>query len=74
MTDEARLNVLNRYAERYEEIWSGIEKGLAGKEDAFFLMGPANYIFRTGGVNWAVDPAFTVPRNRKSSRLQYKPW
>jgi len=68
MTDEARLNVLKRYAERYDEIWSGIEQGLSEKEDAFFLMGPANYIFQTGGVKWAVDPAFTVPRDRTSIR------
>ena len=66
MTDEARMNVLKRYAERYEEIWSGIEEGLAGQEDAFFPMGPANYFFQTGGVKWAVDPAFTVPRDRSS--------
>lgn len=66
MTDAARLNVLNRYAEGYEEIWAGIEQGLSQKEDAFFLMGPANYIFQTGGVRWAVDPAFTVPRDRSS--------
>ena len=66
MTDAQRLNVLERYAQRYEEIWTGIEEGLSGKEDAFFLMGPANYIFQTGGVKWAVDPAFTVPRDRSS--------
>jgi len=66
MTDEARLNVLKRYAEGYAEIWKGIEQGLAQKEDAVFLMGPANYIFLTGGVKWAVDPAFTVPRDRSS--------
>ena len=66
MTDEARLNVLERYAEKYDEIWKDIEAGLSRKEDAFFLMGPANYFFRTGGVNWAVDPAFTVPRDRRS--------
>lgn len=66
MTDEMRLNVLKRYSQRYNEIWSGIEQGLAESEDSFYLMGPANYIFRTGGVNWAVDPAFTVPRDRSS--------
>lgn len=66
MTDAERLNVLGLYAERYDEIWAGIEEGLSGEEDSFYLMGPANYIFRTGGVNWAVDPAFTVPRSRES--------
>ena len=69
MTDEARLNVLNRYAEGYAEIWEGIEQGLAQKEDAVFLMGPANYIFLTGGVKWAVDPMFNVPRTRESAAL-----
>lgn len=66
MTDEARLNILKRYAERYDEIWTEIERGLEGEDDAFFLMGPANYFFKTGGVKWAVDPAFTVPRDRSS--------
>lgn len=66
MTDGARLNVLERYARRYDEIWSSIESGLSGREDCFFLMGHANYIFQTGGIKWAVDPAFTVPRNRAS--------
>ena len=66
MTDEAKLKVLQRYAERYGEIWRGIEEGLKSGEDCFFLMGPANYFFQTGGVRWAVDPAFTVPRDRSS--------
>jgi len=66
MTDAARLKVLGQYAQKYDEIWREIEAGLSEKEDAFFLMGPANYIFQTGGVKWAVDPAFTVPRNRAS--------
>lgn len=66
MTDEARMNVLKRYEQRYDGIWREIEAGLSGPEDAFFLMGPANYIFQTGGVKWAVDPAFTVPRDRSS--------
>lgn len=66
MTDAARLRVLERYAQRYDEIWEEIERGLSEEGDAFFLMGPANYIFLTGGVKWAVDPAFTVPRDRSS--------
>ena len=66
MTDAARLKVLGQYAQKYDEIWREIEAGLSEKEDAFFLMRPANYIFQTGGVKWAVDPAFTVPRNRAS--------
>lgn len=66
MTEEGRINILSRYAEGYLEIWQGIEEGLASGEDEFFLMGPSNYIFQTGGVRWAVDPAFTVPRDRSS--------
>ena len=67
MTDAARENLLRRYAQGYDEIWRKIEAGLAEGEDSFFLMGPANYIFQTGGVRWAVDPAFTVPRDRSSA-------
>lgn len=69
MTDAGRLAVLKRYAERYGEIWQDIERGMNEPEDAFFLMGPANYFFTTGGVKWAVDPMFNVPRTRESAAL-----
>ena len=32
-------------------------------------MGPANYIFTTGGVRWAVDPMFRIPRSGVSLDL-----
>lgn len=62
----ARESVLDRYANRYGEIWAGIERGLEAETDAFWLMGAANYIFSTGGVRWAVDPMFNTPRSGAS--------
>ena len=69
MTDEMRLQVLSRYKQRYGEIWRGAEETLRSAEDAFCLMGPANYFFSTGGMKWAVDPMFNVPRTRESVSL-----
>ena len=69
MTDEMRLRVLERYEKRYGEIWEDIERGLFEEEDAFFLMGPANYFFSAGGMKWAVDPMFRVPRSGVSMSL-----
>ena len=54
MNDECRLAVLERYEKHYDQVWQGIEQGIeqgiSCGRDAFFLMGPANYIFTTGGV------------------------
>ena len=66
--ENVKYPVLRRYAERYGEIFGDIERGLARTDDAFWLMGAANYIFSTGGVRWAVDPMFTTPRDHSSLR------
>lgn len=69
MTDEGRRTILNRYAAEYASVWTEIEQGLSGGDDAYFLMGPSNYFFLTGGRRWAVDPMFNVPRSRASAAL-----
>ena len=68
MTREEALReaVLARYTSRYDGLWREIERGLAETDDAFWLMGAANYLFSTGGVRWAVDPMFNTPRNGAS--------
>lgn len=44
--------------ERYRSLWSTIitDWNGNGQEDAGWLMYSANYLFRSGGVRWAVDP------------------
>lgn len=66
--ENVKYPVLRRYAERYREIFGDIERGLARTDDAFWLMGAANYIFSTGGVRCVVDPMFTTPRDHSSLR------
>lgn len=64
--EAVRASVLDRYTNRYDEIWQGIECGLEKEDDAFWLMGASNYLFSTDGVRWAVDPMFNTPRNGAS--------
>lgn len=63
MTDATRLRVLRRYETQYDQVWQSIEQGAAQTDNAFWLMGAANYIFRTNGILWAVDPMFRTPRS-----------
>lgn len=66
--ENVRQAVLRRYAGRCGEIFGDIERGIARTDDAFWLTGASGYIFSTGGVRWAVDPAFTTPRDHSSLR------
>jgi len=63
MNDECRLAVLERYEKHYDQIWQGIEQEMSRKDNAFWLMGAANYLFKTNSVCWAVDPMFNTPRS-----------
>lgn len=67
--EAVRQAVLRRYAERYDEIYGGIEREIAQIDNSFWLMGASNYIFSTGGVRWAVDPMFQTPRDHSSLHL-----
>ena len=58
-----RESVLDRYARRYDAVWSMIESGLSLRTDAFWLMGAANYLFSVGDRRFAVDPMFNTPRS-----------
>lgn len=63
MREEYRLSVLERYEKHYDQIWQGIEQEMSRKDNAFWLMGAANYLFKTNSVCWAVDPMFNTPRS-----------
>ena len=45
-------------ASRYSAIWDKLiaEWNSPGSEDRAWMMYSANYLFRTGGVHWAMDP------------------
>ncbi len=58
---ETQARIEARRAEltaRYPEIWAGMisEWQQPGLEDRAWLTYSANYLFRTGGIRWALDP------------------
>lgn len=52
--EKKRLDLVKRYP----ALWSGMVEGWRSDsaEDAVWLMYSANYLLRTGGVHWAIDP------------------
>ena len=58
-----RTSILNYYTDRYPEVFDRILRAADLDADLFCLMGAENYIFKTGGVLWAVDPMFNTPRS-----------
>ena len=63
-----RESMLGRYTRCYDDVWSAIERGAATCNNAFWLMGAANYIFSINGVRFAVDPMFNTPRSGETFR------
>lgn len=48
---------------QYYGLWTSMMEQLRSKEadPCIWLQGPANYLFRTNGICWGVDPAFRNP-------------
>lgn len=58
-----RTSMLDYYTRRYPEVWDRVLKAMELPDDLFCLIGAENYVFKTGGRLWVVDPMFTTPRS-----------
>jgi L-ascorbate metabolism protein UlaG (beta-lactamase superfamily) len=64
LIDEKREDMLSRYSSLWNNL---ISEWISGSDDRAWLMYSANYLFRTQGVRWALDPL------RLNSRLPRAP-
>lgn len=68
-TEIRRQKAINLYPRLYREIiqdWSS-----QAPEDAAWLIYSANYLFRTGGIRWAIDPVVMNWRVPETQPVDY---